>query len=537
MANFTHCLLPAPLLLSLLITGCSENAPESANSIMDSRPNILMILADDLGYSDIQPFGGEIPTPNLTQLAASGMRFTNFHTAMKCNPTRAMLLSGLDNNLAADGPRTNYQLRSDVPTIAETLRASGYHTYIAGKWDVGSDDGERPYARGFERSFVLLPGAGTHFPAPDGSDRRGDGTTRGYSLDGRDVTIDADFYSTTTYTQRMIEFIESNIDDRQPFFAYTAYTAPHYPLQAPYSEIAEFEGWYTQGYRAIHEERLQRLSELGLIDDANVAWDIPAVPEWESLSDEERAFEARRMQVYATMVANLDNAIGNLLSYLDSKGIADNTLVIFASDNGADGTARGAGYKDTHDNRISNLGSPSSYVTQGLNWAQVSSTPYRLVKGFPTEGGTRAPMIVRWPGVVPSNSVSSHWLRISDLASAFRELASTGISPDPSEYVAALTSGRPLYAATDTRIHTYIERRLGGVSVLKDNFKLVWWKQNGQYRVPLLFDLANDPAETNDVADDYPEVVDALIDEWQKYASSIGPSVSEADPGRKQHSK
>ena len=502
---------------------------------MAPRPNLLLILADDLGYSDIEPFGGEIPTPNLAQLAAAGTRFANFHTAMKCNPTRAMLLTGLDNNAAAFGPRANYQIRPEVPTLAERLRDAGYRTYMAGKWDAGSDPGERPFERGFQRSFALLPGTGLHFPAPDGGDLREDGTTRGYSADGQALRLPEDFHSTEFYTRKIIEFIDSDPRDGQPFFAYASYTAPHYPLQAPPAYIERFRGWYERGYRAVQSRRIARLQELGLLAPDAAPWAIPGLPDWSALSPEERAYEAKRMQVYAAMIAALDDAVGQLLDHLAQRGLERDTLVLFASDNGADGSSRGAGYRNTHDNRTANLGSPSSYVTLGMNWAQVASAPYRLVKAFPTEGGTRAPLIARWPGAIPEGRISLDWLRIDDLALALLELA--GVASDAAPSLAAgrsawptLAGRGPLYEAGDARIHTYIERRLGGASVLRGPWKLVWWKERGRYRQPLLFNLAADPAETQDLAAAQPAVAEDLAACWRDYAQRVGGDLSEAKP-------
>lgn len=235
------------------------------------------------------------------------------------------------------------------------------------------------------------------------------------------------------------------------------------------------------------------------------------------------------MQVFAAMVHNLDSAIAELLSYLASKQLADNTLVVFASDNGADGTARGAGLRDTHDNSTEQLGTAASYVTQGIDWAQVSSTPYRLVKAFPTEGGTRAPLIVRWPGQVDEGRDSPTWLRIDDLAPAFLQVAGLR-SARGARAIAALTRGSPMHASGEVRIHTYVERRLGGASVVRGDYKLVWWKDGGEYRSPMLFNLANDPTETRDIADEEPEIVNELVEAWREYASLASDGISEANP-------
>ena len=518
-----------------LIAGCDDSERQEAR---DARPNVLFILVDDLGWSDVSPFGSEIPTPNLDQLAAAGTRFTNFHTAMKCNPTRAMFLTGLDNNLAAAGGRRDWRLLPDVPTIAEKLAAAGYQSLMSGKWDAGSDTGQWPHDRGFDRTYSLLGAVASHFRAPDGSDENDDGTVRGYTASGEVTTLPEDFYSTTWYTDRMIDLLESR-DHERPFFAYLSYTAPHYPLHAPPEYIERFKGWYEDGYRAVHAARIARLLEAGLLDAEAAAWTLENVPDWDSLSGEERAYEAKRMQVYAAMVAALDDGIGRVLDYLDQAGLADATLVIFASDNGADGTPAGAGYDEAiHANTVASIGTAQSYVTQGFNWAQTSSAPFRMVKSHPTEGGTRSPMIARWPGRIGAGGVNGEWFVISDLHAAILELA--GIDDRAFERAPAMagrsalglmTDGEPIYAADETRIHTYVEgRRLGGASVLKGDWKLAWWKTNDVYAAPMLFNIATDPNETTDVSADHPDVVASLVEEWQAYAELAGEHVLEADP-------
>jgi len=533
------------ILLLGLLSSCTDPVAEQelagTSALTTEKTNFLVILVDDLGYSDIEPFGGEIPTPNLAALANSGTRFTNFHTAVKCNPTRAMLMTGLDNNLAASGPRSDYQLRPEIPTIAERLSELGYHSYMAGKWDNGSDDGEWPSQRGFERSFVLLPGAGTHFLPLNAEPGE---VTPNYLEDGAPVILPEDFYSTVEYTDKIIEFIDSNLGDDKPFFAYLGYTAPHYPLQAPKEYIDRFDGWYSEGYQVLREQRIQRMREMQLINQQHQTWQAPALSSWDELTEEEQIYEAKRMQIYAAMVSLMDEQIGRVLDYLDEKDIAKNTLVIFSSDNGADGTTNGVGMNDSYNNDLSNLGSQTSYITQGLNWAKVSSTPFRLVKTYPTEGGTRAAMISRWPQNIPAGQVSEQWIRISDIAPTFLEIAGMPVEDWPTPELSnnaldsmvgrsvldSLITDSPAYQTAETRIHTYIENRLGGANVLSGDWKLVWWKENGQYVDPMLFNLAEDSMETTDLAALRPDIVAQLTAEWRAYGEQIGEPIEEANP-------
>jgi len=504
-------------------------------------PNVLLILVDDLGYSDIEPYGSEIPTPRLSALAQQGTVFTNVHSGMKCNPTRAMLLTGLDNNIAAAGPRKTYHLSPDVPTLPERLQELGYHTIMAGKWDLGSAPAQEPGARGFNDSVALLPGVSTHFPNAFGNDVLPDGSNAGYRRNGQPMRIPQDFYSTSFYTRELLSAISMRPQEK-PFFAYLALTAPHYPLQAPASDIQRFDGWYADGYQATRSARLARQRELGIFKSGTKPWEALQLPPWESLPAERRAYEAKRMQIYAAMVSLMDGAVGEILDYLDENQLASNTLVIFASDNGPDGTQRGAGYSDEYNNATANLGNADSFVTQGFAWAQVSATPWRLVKSYPTEGGTRVPFIARLPGMVPQGRHSNEFLRLMDLTptllaiggskGAFTIERQTKLDPTllGRDARTTLTGKISPYGSDDTLIHTYVEKRLGGASVQKGQWKAVWWKEKQQYREPMLFRLSEDPAETQDLAKENPAQLELLLTHWRSYQKVLGNSIAEAQP-------
>ena len=499
------------------------------------QPNFLLIVADDLGFSDIAPYGGEMPTPSLARLASEGTRFLDFHTAVKCNPTRAMLHTGIDNNTAAVGPRRNYRLSPDAATLAEVLRDAGYHTYMTGKWDLGRGAGQVPSARGFEQVFALLPGAGRHFPNPhrDASD-----ALNSYSENGERVAVPDDFYSTYHYTDRMIEYIDANLGDGRPFFAFLSYTAPHYPLQAPRDRIEPYNGWYEEGYQATRSARIERLRELGLFSAGFEPYRDENLSDWASLTDAERADEARRMQIYAAMVDIMDEEIGRVLDYLHEQGIADDTVVLFMSDNGADATATGAGYNEADDNSLGNLGDATSYVTVGANWARVSSTPLRLYKTFTTEGGTRVPAILRWPGRVAAGRIDRNFFQVADLMPTLLELAGVKHPADSGETGMLRMQGRPVtdlwlhgipaYGDADYAFHTYTEARLGGGYARRGDWKLAWWKEDGEFVPGALFNLAEDPAETRDRAAEHLEIVADLGQAWLDYAAQNGVDIESA---------
>ena len=535
---------------SLILAGCAPQTdpaavePDSAApsiSAEATRPNFLLIVADDLGFSDLAPYGGEMPTPNLARLAAEGTRFVDFHTAVKCNPTRAMLHTGIDNNTSAVGPRRNYRLSPDAATLAEVLGDAGYHTYMTGKWDLGRGAEQVPSARGFEQVFALLPGAGRHFPNPhlSASDE-----LNSYSENGERVAVPDDFYSTRYYTDRMLEYIGANLGDGRRFFAFLSYTAPHYPLQAPRDRIEVYDGWYEDGYQATRSARIERLRELGLFPADFEPYADEDLPDWASLTDAERADESRRMQIYAAMVDIMDEEIGRVLAYLDEQGIADDTIVLFMSDNGADGTATGAGYNEADDNSLDNLGNATSYVTVGANWARESSTPLRLYKTYTTEGGTRVPAILRWPGRVAPERIDRNFFQVTDLMPTFLELAGVPHPADEpvanSDRVPLPMQGRsvasmwleerPAYTGNDLAFHTYIEPRLGGGYVRRGDWKLAWWKEDGEFTPGALFNLAEDPAEIRDLSTDHPEITTELTRAWLDYAAENNVNIESASP-------
>lgn len=533
-------------LLALCIAGCSQSETDASSAEIQAaatqqpKPvNVLYIMADDLGFSDIAPFGGEINTPNLSRLAAEGTRFTNYHTAIKCNPTRAMFHTGMDNNLGATGPRTNYQINPDTATMPEILSAAGYHTFLAGKWDNGSDPGEWPADRGYAQSWAMLGGAGTHYfnLTPEGIL---DGASE-YAEGNEKILPPQDYYSSITFTEQALSYIDTALAADQPFFGFLAFTAPHYPLQAPQEYIDRYEGVYEAGYEAIRQARLQRIDQMNLLGMPVTPWPAPELRIWSDLSDEDKALEVKRMQVYAAMVELMDEQIGRVLQHLEAVGELDNTLILFSSDNGADGTANGAGLGDHHDNSVANIGTATSFVTQGPDWARVSSTPLRLIKTFSTEGGTRVPMMARWPGHIPSGEINNQLFSVMDILPTVAEVTGTALPNGSFEErqvlpvqgrsaLPLLTSGQPIYSPEDFTFHTYVEPRLGASYVRRGDWKLAWWQVNRDYVEPQLFNLADDPGETANLADEYPEIAEALWNEWLAYAERTGLNLEDTAP-------
>ncbi|KAG8706576.1 hypothetical protein FRC08_000960, partial [Ceratobasidium sp. 394] len=371
-----------------------------------SRPNILVIIADDLGFSDLGCFGGEISTPNLDGLASAGLRFTGFHTASACSPTRSMLMSGTDNHLAGLGQmaettsrnplyqgREGYEgiLNDRVAALPEVLASGSYRTFMSGKWHLGLTREASPWARGFQESFSLLPGAGNHYAFEP---LHAEGAIKFmpplYMKNDKFIPpgdLLRPFYSSDAFADELLGFLNrhqaSPSSPKRPFFAYLPFTAPHWPLQAPPDITAKYAGRYDAGPHVLRSQRLESLRKLGLIPAGITPH--PIVPaydskDWDQLTNDEQRYSARTMEVYAAMVERMDWNIGRVIEYLMSTGELENTLVFFSSDNGAEGALLEAipimgeriskTLKEHYNNSYENIGSADSFVWYGPRWAQ-----------------------------------------------------------------------------------------------------------------------------------------------------------------------
>ncbi|MFT3972277.1 MAG: arylsulfatase [Amaricoccus sp.] len=506
------------------------------------RPNFLVIVADDLGYSDIAPFGGEIDTPALDQLANDGLRLTQFHTAATCSPTRSMLFSGTDNHRAGLGsmaellapnqkgqPGHEGYLRPEVASLAERLQAGGYRTVMSGKWHLGLKPEQDPHARGFDHSFALLPGAANHF-GTDGAP---------YTEDGVRLTeLPANFYSSDTYADKLIELLGKSTAEEgadKPFFAYLAFTAPHWPLQAHPEDIAKYSGRYAGGYEPLREQRLVRQEELGLLDPAVVPH-IPTLPggSWDSLTAEQQREEARDMEIYAAMVDRMDHDIGRVLDELRRTGEYDNTVILFFADNGAEGVGMGptsmlADRVAAADNALDNRGAANSYVAYGPGWAQAATAPSWRYKAYATEGGTRTPAIIAGPGIagpgIARQGIGTAFLSVQDVLPTLLDLA--GLPADDTfegrqvEPIRGHSWG-PYLAGTADRVYgpndAFGWELFGSRALRRGDWKITDLG-DGQWR---LFDLAKDPGETRDLSLAEPERATELAQAWEAYGEQVG---------------
>jgi arylsulfatase len=413
------------------------------------RPNIVIILGDDMGFADMGSFGSEIRTPNLDSLARDGVRFTNFYTHASCSPTRAMLLTGVDTHLNGLGnmdewtapnqrgvPGYEGYLNNRVATLPQLLKGAGYHTYMVGKWHLGKAPEQIPAARGFERDFSLLDGAGSYW---DMTNFTGASPRSVFTEDGRYLTsLPKDYYATKTFTDKLIGFIDANRGDGKPFFAYVAHQAPHDPYHLPREWRKRHVGAYDKGWDALRQERLKRQIELGIMPaGTQLAERMWFVPDPIVLAPASRAVLGMKMELYAGMMENLDFHVGRLIDHLKQIGEYENTIVIVFGDNGAEGTdlfkmiAGSPGSRDylfaainwsqTHPNA---WGDPGSYVGYGPMWAQVSMTPFSQYKGWLAEGGIRNALVVSGPAVKrPKGSINHGLMHVADFMPTLLEIA------------------------------------------------------------------------------------------------------------------
>lgn len=508
----------------------------------DNRPNILLIVADDLGYADLGCYGGDIRTPTIDKLASDGMLFTQFHTAPTCAPTRAMLLTGNNNHVAgmgrqggAAGPweasQPGYEgyLSDRVIPFPQLLRDAGYHTYTAGKWHLGKKPEHSPMAKGFERSFSLLQGAGNHYN--DIGLALTDSISL-YSADGKFANYPKGRYSTEFYTDKLIEFIRSGRDNK-PFFAFAAYTSPHWPLQAPAAND-RYRGKYDMGYDSLRVIRFESLKRAGIIAKNRVLPPrLSTIKPWTSLTSEEKKVESRKMELYAAMVDNLDEQITRLIDFLKREGLYDNTLIVFMSDNGASAEDFHVQkpYADfiapRYDNRYENMGSPTSFVSYGPQWGKAGAAPFSYYKGYGTEGGTAAPMIVAGRSLTVAQGMSHDFVTVMDLAPTFLELAGVKYPGKLGTNTTRPMLGESMVSSLRGKsagVHdsTYVAGLWAGgsASFRRGRWKLVNTERPYREDRLRLYDVVGDPGETTDLSAARPATYRAMLEAWRQYVKA-----------------
>ena len=506
-------------------------AAEPAKS--KTRSNILLILADDMGYSDIGCFGSEIKTPNLDKLAQKGVRFSQFYNASRCCPTRASLLTGLYQHQAGVGDMVgdlghpSYQgyLNTTSVTLGEVLKMNGYNTYMSGKWHVGNRSETLPRKRGFDRYFGLIDGAGSYF---ERIPYRPNQQAPRLMLDDADYDPPKQgFYMTNAITDYALQFLEEEKPKKEPFFMYLAYTAPHWPLHALPEDIAKYRGKYMKGWDALRKERFERMKKMGLLEascqlsprDANS-------PNWESLSPDDQKMWDLRMAVYAAMIDRLDQNIGRMVEQLEKMGELNNTLIIFLSDNG--GCHEATKNKGNFIRTTGETGGPDSFDAYEFPWANVSNTPFRMHKHWVHEGGISTPFIAFYPEQIKGGKLVNQPGHITDLMTTFVDYAGgkypetfngNRITPMEGTSLKAAFSGKKMQ-----RQQPIFWEHEGNRAMRDNDWKLVSqydYKQK-KFMEWELYNLKTDRSELNDLSTEKPELKSKMIDQYEQWDSRVG---------------
>lgn len=510
------------------------------------RPNIVVLVADDWGYSDVGAFGSEIATPNLDTLAREGVRFADFHVAASCSPTRSMLLTGVDNHRNGVGnmpetmpaehlgqPGYSGVLNDHSLTIATLLKDHGYHTYITGKWHLGKTAGTLPDKRGFERSFIQ---------ADSGSDNWEE---RPYAPlydkaawfdNGQPAHLPDNYYSSSFIVDKTMDFIATDRHDGQPFFAYLGFQANHIPVQAPKDIIDQYRGVYDQGWTALRQARRERAVALGLIPAESGMQVMASTADWDALDDHEKRYEARRMEVYAGMAQTMDQQIGRLVSYLKAIGDYDNTVFVFLSDNGSEPTdpydilALKLWLEVKYSRDIERLGGKGGFSSIGPSWASAAASPLSGYKFFAGEGGLRTPLIVAGVPGTQANQVSRAFTHVTDIVPTLLEVA--GVQPHAGFYQGKVvepmigSSLVPVLQGKAERVHPVDQpigyELSGSAALFKGDYKLVKSLPpvgDGQWH---LYNLLTDPGEVIDLQQQMPERFSQMQADYAEYARVNG---------------
>lgn len=484
-----------------------------------ARPNIIFIMADDMGYSDLGCYGSEIHTPNLDALASQGIKLRNFYNNARCCPTRASLLTGqyphqVGMGLMVTADKSPYQpgsyqgfLNDSFPTIAEQLKKAGYHTYMAGKWHVGERPQHWPLKRGFEKYFGLISGASSYYEILPQERAK-----RHFAEDDHEYELPKEgYYATDAFTDHAIQYITDHqaISSTDPFFLYLAFTAPHYPLHALEEDVKKYETLYMKGWQKIRAERYERQRSIGLIDQRYPSFEDPETPQWDTVSDKKTW--ARKMAVYAAMVDRMDQNVGRLVESLKKNGQFENTFIVFISDNG--GSAETVNMKLLN-NPSTQVGERGSYYAYGQPWANVSNTPFRMYKHFLHEGGMNTSCIMQWPkGIKPVKGFLEGIGNVMDLMPTALDIA--GLKD---AHVAG-KSLRFLWSKEPEKERTYCWEHEGNQAIRKGSWKLVKELTDSDWQ---LYDLKSDPTEQHDLSGRFPERVADMKIVYKSWADQVG---------------
>jgi arylsulfatase A-like enzyme len=522
-------------LLCILLACTSGEKKQNLVNKEQIQPNIIVILADDMGFSDLSCYGSEINTPNLDKLANDGIRFTQFYNAARCCPTRASLLTGLYPHQAGmggminkpgkvpEGPYQGYLSKNSV-TIAEVLKQANYYTVSSGKWHVGEERPHWPTDRGFDNYYGLISGAANYFDIRRG---KSENSVRYFAIDSTEMDPPKEgFYMTNAITENAVKFLNKAETKDQPFFMYLAYTAPHWPLHALQEDIELFKGKFMKGWDVLREERFQRMQEMGIIDKS---WPVSKrnedVMPWEKLSQEQKVRMDLLMAIYAAQIHRMDQGIGELMQQLEEMGEVDNTIVMFLSDNGGSGEydPMGSDFWGNFWDGEARPGSGESYHSYGASWANLSNTPFRYYKKDTYEGGIATPFIISWPKQIKNKGSISHQPgHINDVMTSICDITGieypetykgNKITPMPGNSFAPILRGEDVL----NNDPIFWEHN-GNQAVRKGDWKLVA-KKGKPWE---LYNLSEDRTETNNLVEQETARVNQLKESYKNWAEKVG---------------
>lgn len=510
-------------------SACTAKPKEQKFTHTSSKPNILIIMADDMGYSDIGAYGSEIATPNLDALAANGIRFRQFYNAARCCPTRASLLTGLYPHEAGMGGMVSsldsepdpgpYQgfLNDSSLTIAEVLKQGDYATYMSGKWHVGEKAEHWPRQRGFDRYFGLISGASSYFEII-----KDQPMVRQMVLDDQLWEPPTEgFYMTDAFTDYAVTFLKDHFKKEadQPFLLYLAYTAPHWPLHALPEDIEKYRGKYDLGWDSLRTVRYEKMLSMGIIDSSYILSPREeGVDAWENAENKEDW--ARRMAVYAAMIDRMDQGIGEVFNTLKENGEWDNTLILFLSDNG--GSDEGVAGRKLHDPSVA-IGNPGSYQAYEKPWAIASNTPFRRYKKWVEEGGIATPFIAHWPGGIETSGIVESYAHVTDIMATCVDVAKIDYPETYQGKPVKQLRGESLMPvltgeSVDEERTLYWEHE-GNQALRRGKWKIVFNPSDKQWQ---LFDMEKDPTELQDVSSEFEDITKTLSTDYKSWAQKVG---------------
>ncbi len=518
-------------------------------SVFAAQPNVVLILADDLGFSDTQPYGGEISTPFINALANEGVSFTNYHTAASCAPTRSMLLTGVDSHRngvpnipeaipAQQKKQDNYQgvLSHNVVTVASLLYDGGYHTYMAGKWHLGKTPELLPFSRGFEHTLAMADTGSDNWQAKPYLPIY---KKANWTEDGKEAVMPKDFYSSELLIDKTIEFIDANKADGKPFFAYVPFLAVHLPVQAPKEFTQRYMQMYNGGWSELRKQRQLRAKKLGIVPMDSKMMTMDTSAQWDSFSEEEKRYHAKRMAVYAGMVEAMDYNIGRLVVYLKSSGQYDNTVFIVTSDNGSEASGDDdpqravaqifLGLQD-YNNDYETLGEKGSFNSIGPSFASAAAAPLSYYKFYAGEGGMRVPLIISGPSIASNKNtetfnynkaftyvtdITPTILDITGVKAAGERYGGKEVQPIIGKTILPVLQGK---AAIVHGPQDAIGYEIGGNKALfKGDFKIMYNMGPVGDDEWHLFNIVTDPGETLDLKQNMPERFDSMMADYQVY--------------------